>query len=248
MIAPRLFAGVLGTVVVLGAFAPAAAAQDGGLLPDVGELLPLPQAPETSSVPAPPPSVPAPTSSAPAPAPLPVPAPVPTPAPLPVPAPTPVPVAPPAPKPLPPASNSDAEPGPGREWTLTGSALKLVGSRYRGVEERDGVRTLHFTVDRLEITDLVQRGDLGNGRVVRTSARAGSVSTVTDGPIELYTRELTGNLGVARTTLTADSVLMPDVDLGFLQLPELTFTDVVVRNTDLAGGVLTIPGGRVGLE
>lgn len=123
-----------------------------------------------------------------------------------------------------------------------------MGSRYRGVEERDGVRTLHFTVDRLEITDLVQRGALGNGMTMRTAARQGSVSTVANGPIELYTQELTGTLAIARTTLTAESLLMPDLDLGFLKLPELTFTDAIVRNTDLAGGTLTIPGATIGLE
>ncbi|MBQ0927493.1 hypothetical protein KBO27_26430 [Saccharopolyspora endophytica] len=131
---------------------------------------------------------------------------------------------------------------------MTASALKLVGSRYRGVVERDGVRTLHFTVDRLEITDLVQRGDLGNGKILRTAARPGSVSRVVNGPVELYTQELTGTLAIARTTLTAESLAVPDLDLGFLQLPELTFTDAVVRNTDLAGGTLTIPGGRVSME
>jgi hypothetical protein len=165
-------------------------------------------------------------------------------------APAPAPIPAPAPKPpaLPPAGDSDTTPGPGRSWTLTASALKLVGSRYRGVVERDGVRTLHFTVDRLEITDLVQRGDLGNGKILRTAARSGSVSRVVNGPIELYTQELTGTLAIARTTLTAESLAMPDLDLGFLQLPELTFTDAVVRNTDLAGGALTIPGGRVSVE
>ncbi|MEV4647139.1 hypothetical protein [Saccharopolyspora sp. NPDC049357] len=176
------------------------------------------------------------------PAPVPAPAPASTPAPAPAPAPAPKPPA------LPPAGDSDTTPGPGRSWTLTASALKLVGSRYRGVVERDGVRTLHFTVDRLEITDLVQRGDLGNGKILRTAARPGSVSQVVNGPVELYTQELTGTLAIARTTLTAESLAMPDLDLGFLRLPELTFTDAIVRNTDLAGGTLTIPGGRVGME
>lgn len=141
------------------------------------------------------------------------------------------------------------QPGPGRSWTLTASALKLVGSQFRGVEERDGVRTLHFTVDRLEITDLVQRGELGNGRTLLTAARPGSVSKVVNGPIDLYTQELTGTLPIiGRTTLTAESLLIPDIDLGFLRLPEMTFRDAIVRNTDLSGGTLTIPGGRISLE
>jgi hypothetical protein len=228
----RLLAGVLGPVLVLGVLAPAASAQEsgGGPLSGVGELL---APPPTSTAPAPAPAAPAPGSGS---------SPATTPAPAPIPAPAPKPPA------LPPAGDSDTTPGPGRSWTLTASALKLVGSRYRGVVERDGVRTLHFTVDRLEITDLVQRGDLGNGKILRTAARSGSVSRVVNGPIELYTQELTGTLAIARTTLTAESLAMPDLDLGFLQLPELTFTDAVVRNTDLAGGALTIPGGRVSVE
>ncbi|RRO15810.1 hypothetical protein EIL87_16655 [Saccharopolyspora rhizosphaerae] len=115
------------------------------------------------------------------------------------------------------------------------------------------VRTLHFTVDRLDITDLVQRGELGNGRIIRAAGRPGSTSTVTRGPVELHTQELTGTLAVvghplARTTLSADSLAMPDLDLGFLKLPDLTFRDVVVHNTDLSGGTLTIPGSEVTLE
>ncbi|GAB3671134.1 hypothetical protein GCM10027597_03640 [Saccharopolyspora tripterygii] len=246
-------AGVLGSTLALGMLGPAAAAQESGGGP-ISDLLGLSPdaAPTTTEAPAPAPTpTPAPTStpvpessSAPEPAPT-APVPAPTSAPLPAPLPAP------APKPgaLPPASSSgDVQPGPGRSWTLTASTLKLVGSRYRGVEERDGVRTLHFTVDRLEITDLVQRGALGNGMTLRTAARQGSVSTVVNGPIELYTQELTGTLAIARTTLTADSLLMPDLDLGFLQLPELTFTDAIVRNTDLVGGTLTIPGAHLGLE
>ena len=242
-------AGVLGSTLVLGMIGPAAEAQDSGggpisdLLGLTPDAAPTTEAPAPTSAPVPEPTpAPEPAPTAPVPAPTSAPAPVPAPVPLPAPAPAPKPAA------LPPASSSDVRPGPGRSWTLTASALKLVGSRYRGIEERDGVRTLHFTVDRLEITDLVQRGALSNGMTLRTAARPGSVSKVVNGPIELYTQELTGTLAIARTTLTAESLAMPDLDLGFLKLPELTFTDAIVRNTDLAGGTLTIPGAHIGLE
>lgn len=240
----RLVAVVLGPVLAMGLLgAPAVSAQEadnGGLLSDVLGSLPSP-------TPTPPPAIPAPTIPVPAPQPVPG-LPPPTAA---IPAPAPKPPA------LPPESSSDARPGPGRAWTLTGSALKLGGSHFRGVVERDiggrTVRTLHFTVDRLEITDLVQRGDLGNGKIVRAAGSPGSVSTVTNGPIELYTQELTGTLAaggypLVRTTLSADSLAMPNLDLGFLKLPDLTFNDVVVHNTDLSGGTLTIPGSSVIME
>ncbi|GAA2802071.1 hypothetical protein [Saccharopolyspora taberi] len=185
------------------------------------------------------------------------PAPQPNLLPLPVPAPLPVPVPPPvAGGGLPPAEATGTAPGPGRIWTMTGSRLKLSGIRYRGVADQDSgagpVRTLHFTVDRLEITDLVQRGRLGNGRVVRAAGAPGGVSTVS-GPAELYTVQLTGTPEIAGVplvpiTLSPDSLLLPNLDLGLLKLPELSFTGVTTRSTDLSGGTLRIPGATVRLE
>lgn len=149
---------------------------------------------------------------------------------------------------------SGARPGPGRQWTLTASKLKLIGSRYHGysMQEVEGrqVKTLHFTAQRLEITDLVQRGALGNGTVMRAASAPGRVSTITDGPIHLYTRRLTGTPAVADhplapVTLSPDSLAMPNLDLGFLQLPKLTFTDVTAHNVELSGGTLFIPDARI---
>lgn len=174
--------------------------------------------------------------------------------PLPLPAP---PAAPPAPRALPPVDPGDTKPGPGRAWTLTASTLKLSGSRYHGYVEQDvagrKVKTLHFTVDRLEITDLVQRGDLGNGKIVKASGAPGSVSTVTQGPIELYTQQLTGTLAVGGyplipITMSPDSLALPNLDLSFLKLPILTFKNAVVHNADLEGGTLRIPGARIELS
>ncbi|MGJ7907114.1 hypothetical protein ACOQFL_11600 [Actinopolyspora sp. H202] len=151
----------------------------------------------------------------------------------------------------------DVRPGPGRTWTLTASSLTLRGVHYHGFAMREvageQVRTMHFTVDELLIKDLVQRGDLGNGKVARVAAEPGSVATVTEGPIELYTRELTGTLNVVGYPLvpvemSPEAFLLPDVDLGFLELPELTFSDAVVRNAELSGGKLFIPGAEITLE
>ncbi|WP_218120248.1 hypothetical protein [Actinopolyspora mzabensis] len=151
----------------------------------------------------------------------------------------------------------DVRPGPGRSWTLTASSLTLRGVHYQGFAMREvageQVRTMHFTVDELLIRDLVQRGDLGNGKVARVAAAPGSVSSVTEGPIELYTRKLTGTLNVVGYPLvpvemSPEAFLLPDVDLGFLELPELTFSDAVVRNAELSGGKLFIPGAEISLE
>ncbi|CAM01295.1 hypothetical protein A8924_2388 [Saccharopolyspora erythraea NRRL 2338] len=137
---------------------------------------------------------------------------------------------------------------------MTGTRLKLSGVRYRGPADRDvqgrPMRTLHFTVDGLEITDLVQRGLLGNGKVQKAAGRPGGTSTVTEGPVELYTLQLSGTLAVAGlplvpVTLSPESLPAPNLDLGFLRLPEITFTDVVARNTDLSGGTLRIPGATI---
>ncbi|MDR7300970.1 hypothetical protein [Haloactinomyces albus] len=158
-----------------------------------------------------------------------------------------------------PGTPGDAEtkPGPGRQWTLTASKLTLIGSRYHGhsMREVDGrqVKTLHFTAQRLEITDLVQRGALGNGTIMRTASAPGRVSTVTDGPVHLYTRRLTGTLDVADyplvpVTLSPDSLAAPNLDLSFLRLPTLTFTDAVVHNVELSGGRLFIPDAHISLE
>lgn len=144
--------------------------------------------------------------------------------------------------------------GPGNAWSLTGTKMKLVGSHYDGVatQQVDGkpVKALHFTVDRLEITDLVQKADLGNGKIVTAAAPPGSTSTVSSGPIELYTRDMSGNLSVAGLPgvplrLSPDTIGLAGLDLSFLQLPTLTLSNVVVNNTLLSGGQLQIPGSHL---
>lgn len=158
---------------------------------------------------------------------------------------------------LPPTEPTDPRPGPGRVWTLTSSNLTLYGTRYRGYAEQDvngkPTTTLHFTVDRLEITDLVQRGWLANGRNVKAAAAPHSVSTITQGPVELYVLQLTGTLSVlgfplVPLTLSPNTLLLPNIDLSFLKLPVLSFRDVTTRNGYLQGGNLHIPGARITQE
>lgn len=158
---------------------------------------------------------------------------------------------------LPPTEPTDPRPGPGRVWTLTSSNLTLHGVRYRGYAEQDvngrPTTTLHFTVDSLEIADLVQRGWLANGRNLKAAAAPQSVSTITNGPVELYVLQLTGTLSafgfpLVPLTLSPNTLLLPNLDLGFLKLPVLTFRDVTVRNVYLQGGNLHIPGARITQE
>jgi len=146
--------------------------------------------------------------------------------------------------------------GPGNAWSLTGTSMKLVGSHYHGVETQQvggqQVRTLHFTVDRLEVGDLVQQADLGNGRIATVAARPGSTSTVTSGPIDLYVREMSGTLSAAGLPavplrLTPETLGLANLDLGFLQLPTLDLHHVAVNNALLSGGKLVIPGSRITL-
>lgn len=159
----------------------------------------------------------------------------------------------PSPKAVPPPPPG-AEPGPGRIWTLTASKLILSGTQFHGIETQQvcgkPVPVLHFTLSKLQITDLVQRGQLLDGVMVTAAAAPGSVSTVTNGPIELYTISLTGTLNVLGfpiipITLSANGIFPPNLDLSFLMLPDITFTNVVVRNVDLNHGILTIPGSHI---
>lgn len=166
-----------------------------------------------------------------------------------------VPGLPPLPPLLPvPLAPPSTQPGPGRIWTLTASKLVLSGSQFHGYAAQQvcgkSVQTLHFTVSGLHITDLVQRGQLMDG-VMNTAAGApGSVSTVLNGRTDLYTVSLTGTLNVAGfplvpITLSPNGIFPPNIDLSFLTLPDLTFTNVVARNVDLNHGNLIIPGSHI---
>ncbi|MHA6801917.1 hypothetical protein [Salinifilum ghardaiensis] len=157
---------------------------------------------------------------------------------------------------LPTGDSAGAAPGPGRTWTMTAEQLTLVGSRFHGTSQEQvagrTVTTLHFTADRLEVTGLVQRSNLGNGRELRVASAPGAVSTVS-GPVEMQVRELSGTLDVAGfplvpVVLSAGALAPPDVDLSFLRLPALTFDDVTVRTVELSAAQLHVPDARTGLR
>ncbi|HEX8869775.1 MAG TPA: hypothetical protein VF821_29210 [Lentzea sp.] len=177
--------------------------------------------PASSSVPTPPPSTEAPTSSAPPP-------------------PAPAPVA-----------------AGGRQWTLTASQLDLGFLNFVGIVDTvlngQVVKVLKFTTSDMKIKDLVQSAEVQPGVKLVTAARAGSTSTVNRSPvagskepplIELYTVQLKGNLNLLGFKIPVDYTAATPPPLN---VPFVTFTEVTVRNADLKGGNLTIPGARISI-
>jgi hypothetical protein len=147
--------------------------------------------------------------------------------------------APPPPAPAPVAAG-------GREWTLTASRLDLGGLNFAGVVDAlvsgQLVKVLKFTANDMKIKDLVQTGEISPGYKLVTAARPGSTSTVSPGRIELYTVQLKGNLDLLGIKIPVDYTAAHPPPLN---VPFVTFTEVTVRNTDLIGGTLKIPGARI---
>ncbi|MFD9703725.1 hypothetical protein [Lentzea sp. NPDC059081] len=157
----------------------------------------------------------------------------------------------------PPASPAPSTPPPapapvaagGREWTLTASRLELGGLNYAGVVDAlvNGqlIKVLKFTAGDMKIKDLVQTAEISPGQKLVTAARPGSTSTVSPGRIELYTVQLKGNLDLLGIKIPVDYTAASPPPLN---VPFAVFTDVTVRNTDLIGGTLKIPGARIYVE
>lgn len=136
--------------------------------------------------------------------------------------------------------------GGGREWTLTASRLDLGGLNFVGVVDSllngQVIKVLKFTTTDMKIKDLVQTAEISPGIKLVTAARAGSTSTVASGRIELFTIQLKGNLDILGIKIPVDYTAAHPPPLN---VPFATFTEVTVRNTDLIGGKLTIPGARI---
>ncbi len=151
---------------------------------------------------------------------------------------------------VPPAASSSASTTAapsGRVWVLTASVLRLTGLRYHGVgTTRVGdmtVEVLRFTASRVDITSLVQTSELLDGHLRKIAAPPGSVSTATGEPIELLTVRLKGTLSLLG--LIGLPVDFTPAHPPPLVLPNLTFTDVTVVNTDLNHARLTIPAAKI---
>jgi hypothetical protein len=145
----------------------------------------------------------------------------------------------------------------GRSWTLTASQLDLGFLNFVGVVDTvlngQVVKALKFTTSDMKIKDLVQTADASPGFKLVTAARAGSTSTVNRNPvagskepplIELYTLQLKGNLIILGFKVPVDYTPTTPPPLN---VPFVTFTDVTVRNAELKGGNLTIPGARISI-
>ncbi|MEU6813612.1 hypothetical protein [Streptomyces sp. NPDC046860] len=131
---------------------------------------------------------------------------------------------------------------PDDPWYLNASSLLLKGADYKGIVE---VRTasgktkkvLKYVIsDGTEIGDLHQTvKDKATGKTYHVQAGKGTKSTITGGETVMYTESISGKLlGLIPLTFTPDS---PPP----LNLPEIYFTDVTVRQAGQFGGTLTIP-------
>lgn len=149
--------------------------------------------------------------------------------------------------------------GGGREWTLKASRLELNGLNFVGVVDSvlngQVIKVLKFTTSDMKIRDLVQTAEVSPGVKLITAARAGSISTVNLKPfnggskeppplIELFTIQLKGNLDFLGIKIPVDYTAAHPPPLN---VPLVAFTDVTVRNTDLKGGNLTIPGAQISI-
>ncbi|MGZ3142787.1 DUF6114 domain-containing protein [Lentzea chajnantorensis] len=165
----------------------------------------------------------------------------------------------PPPSTVPPSTPATPPPAPapvagGREWTLTASRLDLVGLNFAGVVDSvlngQVVKVLKFTATDMKIRDLVQTGEVSPGVQLVTRAAPGSTSTVSvpfgsPARIELFTVQLKGNLDILGIKIPVDYTAAHPPPLN---VPIASFTEVTVRNADLAGGTLKIPGAKISLQ
>ncbi|MFH0242323.1 hydrogenase expression protein HypF [Streptomyces sp. HK10] len=130
---------------------------------------------------------------------------------------------------------------PNAPWLLETSLLALHGLDYHGIVK---VRThngtvknvLKFTARSVDIRDLHQLVEGPGGSTAHVRAAKGSTSTIRNGTVTMYTEELKGKLfGLIPITFSPDS---PPP----LNIPEVFFTDVSVRQAGQFGGDLHIPG------
>ncbi|WP_329404686.1 hypothetical protein [Streptomyces melanogenes] len=134
---------------------------------------------------------------------------------------------------------------PDQPWILKTSKLDLRGLNYEGiVEVKTGSgkvkKVLKFTASYVGIDNLHQLvyGPELNGKptTAHVKARAGSTSTITSGPVTMYTEELKGNLfGLIPITFSPQS---PPP----LNIPLVFFTNATVHQAGQFGGTLTVPG------
>jgi hypothetical protein len=130
---------------------------------------------------------------------------------------------------------------PNAPWRLETSLLALHGLDYQGIVK---VRThngtvkdvLKFTARSVDIRDLHQLVEGPAGTTAHVEAARGSTSTIRNGTVTMYTEELKGKLfGIIPVIFSPES---PPP----LNIPEVFFTEVTVRQAGQFGGELHIPG------
>ncbi|MFF0382230.1 hypothetical protein [Streptomyces sp. NPDC004286] len=131
---------------------------------------------------------------------------------------------------------------PDDPWFLNASSLWLKGADYKGIVE---VRTSSGKTKKVlkyvisggtEIGDLHQTvKDKASGKTYHVQAGKGTTSTITGGQTVMYTESISGKLlGLIPLTFSPES---PPP----LNLPQIFFTDVTVRQAGQFGGTLTVP-------
>jgi hypothetical protein len=132
---------------------------------------------------------------------------------------------------------------PNEPWVLESTKLSLHGFDYQGIV---AVRTyngqvkdvLKFTASGVDIGDLHQLLEGPGGTTLHVEARKGSTSTIRNGTVTMYTEELKGNLfGLV-------PVIFSPTSPPLLNLTEVSFTEVTVRQAGQFGGTLHVPGMR----
>ncbi|MEW1696838.1 hypothetical protein [Streptomyces sp. NPDC091278] len=146
---------------------------------------------------------------------------------------------------------AEPEPGipllPDRPWRLESTRLTLSGLKYHGiVEVKTGSgkikKVLKFTATTVKIKDLHQLTDHPSGLTAHVRSDRGKESTITEGTVTMYTEELKGNL-IGIIPITFSPAAPPP-----LNLPEVFFTDVELKQAGQFGGTLRVPGLRNTIE
>ncbi|MEU4275543.1 hypothetical protein AB0F57_11465 [Streptomyces tanashiensis] len=148
-------------------------------------------------------------------------------------------------------ADADLEQGipllPDEPWRLESSWLTLHGLKYHGiVEVKTGSgkikKVLKFTASSVGIKDLHQLTEHSDGLTGHVRSDKGTTSTITGGTVTMYTEELKGNLlGIIPITFGPES---PPP----LNIPEVFFTNVKLKQAGQFGGTLKVKGLRNTIE
>ncbi|MEU7294816.1 hypothetical protein AB0A76_16605 [Streptomyces exfoliatus] len=136
---------------------------------------------------------------------------------------------------------------PDEPWRLESTKLSLSGLKYHGIVEVKTYsgkikKVLKFTATEVGIRDLHQLTEHSEGYTAHVRSEKGKTSTITEGTVTMYTEELKGNLiGLIPITFSAESP--PPLDL-----PEVFFTHVKLKQAGQFGGTLRVPGLRNTIE